>query len=153
MKQLLLGNILVFEDAELMNKAKLKKEWSSVSLQGDVRNQYSFYTSGSKSSHAGMRVSLKTKIERLEKQQVKIQKELHKLTEYLEQIQSKSTHIDLPSHNKGLKDLEQQIRTLEQQKHSMSSKVQVYQKNITNQVKGKTRFNPMRETHNKNLQT
>ena len=137
LKQLLLGNILVFEDAELMNKSKLKKEWSSVSLQGDVRNQYSFYTSGSKSTHAGIRVSLNTKIERLEKKQVKIQKELHKLTEYLEQIQSKSSHIDLPSLNKVLKDLEQQIRTLEQQKHSMSSKVQVYQKNITNQVKGK----------------
>ena len=137
LKQLLLGNILVFEDAELMNKPKLKKEWSSVSLQGDVRNQYSFYTSGSKSTHAGIRVSLNTKIERLEKKQVKIQKELHKLTEYLEQIQSKSSHIDLPLLNKVLKDLEQQIRTLEQQKHSMSSKVQVYQKNITNQVKGK----------------
>ena len=137
LKQLLLGNILVFEDAELMNKSKLKKEWSSVSLQGDVRNQYSFYTSGSKSTHAGIRVSLNTKIERLEKKQIKIQKELHKLTEYLEQIQSKSSHIDLPSLNKVLKDLEQQIRTLEQQKHSMSSKVQVYQKNITNQVKGK----------------
>ena len=137
LKQLLLGNILVFEDAELMNKSKLKKEWSSVSLQGDVRNQYSFYTSGSKSTHAGIRVSLNTKIERLEKKQVEIQKELHKLTEYLEQIQSKSSHIDLPSLNKVLKDLEQQIRTLEQQKHSMSSKVQVYQKNITNQVKGK----------------
>ena len=137
LKQLLLGNILVFEDAEVMNKSKLKKEWSSVSLQGDVRNQYSFYTSGSKSTHAGIRVSLNTKIERLEKKQVEIQKELHKLTEYLEQIQSKSSHIDLPSLNKVLKDLEQQIRTLEQQKHSMSSKVQVYQKNITNQVKGK----------------
>ncbi|MEC8141246.1 MAG: chromosome segregation protein SMC [Bacteroidota bacterium] len=137
LKQLLLGNILVFEDAELMNKSKLKKEWSSVSLQGDVRNQYSFYTSGSKSTHAGIRVSLNTKIERLEKKQVEIQKELHKLTEYLEQIQSKSSHIDFPSLSKVLKDLEQQIRTLEQQKHSMSSKVQVYQKNITNQVKGK----------------
>ena len=52
LKQLLLGNILVFEDAELMNKSKLKKECSSVSLQGDVRNQCSFYTSGSKSTHA-----------------------------------------------------------------------------------------------------
>ena len=66
-----------------------------------------------------MRVSLKTKIERLEKQQVKNQKELQKLTDfYLEQIQSKSTQIDLSSLNKGLKDFEQQIRTLEQQKHS-----------------------------------
>ncbi len=137
LKQLLLGNILVFEDAGLMNKTELKKEWSSVSLQGDVRNQCSFYTSGSKSSHAGMRVSLNTKIERLEKKQIKIQKELHKLTEYLEQIQSKSSQIDLPSLNNLLKDTEQQIRTLEQQKHSMSSKVQVYQKNITNQVNRK----------------
>ena len=108
-----------------------------VSLQGDVRSGNSFYTSGSKSSHAGMRVSLKTKIERLEKQQVKIQKELQKLTDYLEQIQSKSTQIDLSSLNKGLKDFEQQIRTLEQQKHSMSSKVQVYQKNITDRVNRK----------------
>jgi len=137
LKQLLLGNILVFEDVELMNKTELKKELSSVSLQGDVRSGYSFYTSGSKSSHAGMRVSLKTKIERLEKQQAKIQKELHKLTDYLEQIQNKSTQIDLLVLNKALKDLEQQIRTLEQQKHSMSSKVQVYQKNITDRVNRK----------------
>ncbi len=137
LKQLLLGNVLVFEDVELMNKTELKKEWSSVSLQGDVRSGYSFYTSGSKSSHAGMRVSLKTKIERLEKQQAKIQKELYKLTDYLEQIQSKSTQIDLPVLNKALKDLEQQIRALEQQKHSMSSKVQVYQKNITDRVNRK----------------
>ena len=137
LKQLLLGNVLVFEDVAHMNKAELKKEWSSVSLQGDVRSGNSFYTSGSKSSHAGMRVSLKTKIERLEKQQVKIQKELQKLTDYLEQIQSKSTQIDLSSLNNGLKDFEQQIRTLEQQKHSMSSKVQVYQKNITDRVNRK----------------
>jgi chromosome segregation protein len=120
-----------------MNKTELKKELSSVSLQGDVRSGYSFYTSGSKSSHAGMRVSLKTKIERLEKQQAKIQKELHKLADYLEQIQNKSTQIDLPVLNKALKDLEQQIRTIEQQKHSMSSKVQVYQKNITDRVNRK----------------
>ena len=137
LKQLLLGNVLVFEDVALMTKAELKKDWSSVSLQGDVRSGNSFYTSGSKSNHAGMRVSLKTKIERLEKQQVKIQKELQKLTDYLEQIHSKSTQIDLGSLNKGLKDLEQQIRTLEQQKHSMSSKVQVYQKNITDCVNRK----------------
>ena len=55
----------------------------------------------------------------------------------IEQIQNKSTQIDLPVLNKGLKDLEQQIRALEQQKHSMSSKVQVYQKNITDRVNRK----------------
>ena len=137
LKQLLLGSVILFETTDELNNSELSLGQTGVSLVGDVKQSNSFYTSGSKSSHAGIRVSLKTKIERLEKQAVKTEKELQKLEDYLQQITTKSDLIDLPSLVTSLKEQEQVIRTLEQQKHSMSSKVQVYQKNISNQVNRK----------------
>ena len=137
LKQLLLGSVILFESSDELHASELTLGQTGVSLQGDVKQSNSFYTSGSKSSHAGIRVSLKTKIERLEKQAITTEKELQKLEDYLQQIAAKSDQIDLQSLVKALKEQEQVIRTLEQQKHSMSSKVQVYQKNISNQVNRK----------------
>ena len=137
LKQLLLGSVILFESSDELHASELTLGQTGVSLQGDVKQSNSFYTSGSKSSHAGIRVSLKTKIERLEKQAITTEKELQKLEDYLQQIAAKSDQIDVQSLVKALKEQEQVIRTLEQQKHSMSSKVQVYQKNISNQVNRK----------------
>ena len=130
LKQLLLGNIVVTESVEDAY-SKLKSSSSiGVSYDGEVVTKSGFFQSGSKSKNAGIRVGLKDKIEKLEKEQAKTSKEITKLEEYLDQIVEKYEKLDVGNLSQNLKEKEQEVRRLEQQQHSLSSKVQVYQKNI-----------------------
>lgn len=131
LKQLLLGNVMVFETTDEAYK-KLKGSNSiGVTYDGEVITGSRFFQSGSKSKNAGIRVGLKDKIEKLEKEEVKAAKEISNLEEYLEQIIEKYEKLDVSSLSQSLKEKEQEVRRLEQQQHSLSSKIQVYQKNIT----------------------
>lgn len=130
LKQLLLGNVLLFYSVE---KAYQKiKDASSVGVtfDGEVVTGSKFLQSGSKNKNAGIRVGLKDKIEKLESEEAKTDKEISKLEDYLKQIVEKYEKLDVSALSNLLKEKEQEVRRLEQQQHSLTSKVQVYQKNI-----------------------
>ncbi|WP_421773024.1 chromosome segregation protein SMC [Gracilimonas sp.] len=131
LKQLLLGNAKVFGTVEdAYSATKKDNELIGVTIDGEVVTNSRFFQSGSKSKNAGIRVGLKDKIEKLEKEEAKVTKEISKLEDYLQQIVEKYEKLDIGKLSKSLKEKEQEVRRLEQQQHSLSSKVQVYQKNI-----------------------
>ncbi len=137
LKQLLLGNVLVFDSVENAYKGLKKTNAIGVTYDGEVINRNRFFKSGSKNKNTGVRVGLQDKIDRLEKEKVSVLKETDKLSEYLKQIVEKYEKLDIAALSSGLKEKEQEVRRLEQQQHSLSSKVQVYQKNITELVNRK----------------
>ncbi len=137
LKQLLLGNVLVFDTVEDAYKGLRGSGAIGVTYDGEVITKTRFFKSGSKNKNTGVRVGLKDKIERLEKEKATSLKEIDKLSEYLNQIVEKYNKLDIGSLSAGLKEKEQEVRRLEQQQHSLSSKVQVYQKNITELVNRK----------------
>lgn len=137
LKQLLLGNVLVFNTVEEAYQALKTTDAIGVTYDGEVVTQSRFFQSGSKSKNAGIRVGLKDKIEKLEAEEVKTSKEISKLGEYLNQIIEKYEKLDVAALSQGLKEKEQEVRRLEQQQHSLSSKIQVYQKNISELVNRK----------------
>lgn len=137
LKQLLLGNVLVFDTVEEGYKKLKSVNAMGVTYDGEVITKTGFYKSGSKSKNTGVRVGLKDKITRLEKEKATTLKEIDKLTEYLNQIVEKHKAIDIGELSNILKQKEQEVRRLEQQQHSLSSKVQIYQKNITELVNRK----------------
>lgn len=137
LKQLLLGNVLVFDSVENAYKGLKKTNAIGVTYDGEVINRNRFFKSGSKNKNTGVRVGLQDKIDRLEKEKVSVLKEIDKLSEYLKQIVEKYEKLDIATLSSGLKEKEQEVRRLEQQQHSLSSKVQVYQKNITELVNRK----------------
>ena len=131
LKQLLLGNVMVFESADEAYKSLKNAAAIGVTYDGEVITRSRFFKSGSKSKNTGVRVGLKDKIERLQQEEAKVTKEIVKLEEYLAQIVEKYEKLDIGVMSASLKEKEQEVRRLEQQQHSLSSKVQVYQKNIT----------------------
>jgi len=130
LKQLLLGNVIVTKSIDEAYSQLKTASTIGVTFEGEVVNKSGFFQSGSKSKNAGIRVGLKDKIEKLEQEQAKINKEILKLEEYLAQIVDKYEMLDVASLSQNLKEKEQEVRRLEQQQHSLSSKVQIYQKNI-----------------------
>ncbi|SMO70447.1 chromosome segregation protein SMC [Gracilimonas mengyeensis] len=131
LKQLLLGNVLVFDSVEeAYQGTKNQDDVVGVTYDGEVVTDNKFFQSGSKSKNAGIRVGLKDKIEKLEKEEAKVSKEITKLEEYLQQIVEKYEKLDIGKLSQMLKEKEQEVRRLEQQQQSLSSKVSVYQKNI-----------------------
>ncbi len=130
LKQLLLGNVLIADSVDGAYSVIKNTSSLGVTYEGEVVTKSGFFQSGSKSKNAGIRVGLKDKIEKLEKEQAKTLKEISKLEKYLNQIVEKYEKLDVASLSQNLKEKEQEVRRLEQQQHSLSSKVQVYQKNI-----------------------
>lgn len=137
LKQLLLGNVLVFETVEDAYRGLKKTNAVGVTYDGEVITKTRFFKSGSQNKNVGVRVGLKDKISRLEKEEAQTLKEINKLSEYLNQIVEKYNKIDIGALSATLKQKEQEVRRAEQQQHSLSSKVQVYQKNITELVNRK----------------
>ena len=153
LKQLLLGNVLVFDTVENGYKSLKKVNAMGVTYDGEVITKTGFYKSGSKSKNTGIRVGLKDKIARLEKQKATTLKEIDKLTKYLSQIIEKHTSIDISAISASLKRKEQEVRRLEQQQQSSNSKVQIYQKNITELVNRKDTLTSSEGTAQEELDT
>ncbi len=153
LKQLLLGNVQVFEDVESAYSELKSKNAIGVTYSGEVVTNSGFYQSGSKNKNAGIRVGLKDKIEKLEAEKAKTDKEIQKLEEYLAQIVDKYQKLDISVLSQGLKEKEQEVRRLEQQQHSLSSKIQVYQKNIGELVNRKDSLKSNEGTAQEELNT
>ncbi|MEO1021873.1 MAG: chromosome segregation protein SMC [Bacteroidota bacterium] len=137
LKQLLLGHILVFDGLEEAMEAARQQGITCVTYAGEVVTHQRFIQSGSKGKNTGIRVGLRDKIEKLEQEQARVEKEAAGLETYLDQIQEKHRKLDLGKISQLLKEKEQEVRRAEQAIHSMSSKIQVYQKNISELVNRK----------------
>lgn len=130
LKQLLLGKVLVFNDLATAHKKLRGSRNTGVTLEGEVVTSNHFLQSGSKSKHAGMRVGLKDKIEKLQKKADKLKSKAEKAEQQLEKKRNEYDQIQINELEEQLKEQEQQVRGLENQINSFDSKIQIYEKNI-----------------------
>jgi len=147
LKQLLLGNVLVFDSLQAAHKKLKGTRITGVTLEGEVVTSHHFLQSGSKNKHAGIRVGLKDKIEKLEKKAGKVESDIKKAEKQLEEKRKKYEQIQIGTLEKQLKEQEQQVRGLENQINSFDSKIQIYEKNISELNK---RRNSLIENEEKN---
>ena len=129
-KQLLLGNVEVFDSVEQAYDAIKGSRNIGVTYDGEVVTSLQFLQSGSKSKNAGIRVGLKDKIEKLENRAGKIRADIAGSEKELEEVQQSYQSINLSELEQELKEKNQQVRGLENQVNSFDSKIQIYEKNI-----------------------
>lgn len=130
LKQLLLGNVLVFDTVEKAYKEIKGSRNIGATFDGEVVTTHQFLQSGSKSKNAGIRVGLKDKIEKLENKAGKVTSRISETRDKLEKVQSDYEKINLSELEQSLKEQERDVRGLENQINSFDSKIQVYEKNI-----------------------
>lgn len=130
LKQLLLGNVLVFDTVDQAHKELKGSRNIGVTLDGEVITGHRFLQSGSKSKNAGIRVGLKDKIEKLENKAGRVTSQIDKARKELESVQADYQKINPVELEQNLKEQEEEVRELENQINSFDSKIQVYEKNI-----------------------
>ncbi|MGM0547004.1 MAG: chromosome segregation protein SMC [Bacteroidota bacterium] len=130
LKELLLGNVKVFDSVEKAYTSLRGNGQTGVTLDGEVITNTQFLKSGSKSKNAGIRVGLKDKIATLEEKAESIQSEIQTSEQQLKEFQEQYRAIDLTELEKLLKDKEQNVRQIENNINSFEHKIEIYQKNI-----------------------
>ncbi len=130
LKQLLLGNVLLFETVDEAHKKLKGSRNIGVTLAGEVVTGHRFLQSGSKSKNAGIRVGLKDKIEKLENKAGKVTSQINEAEKELEKVQNDYEQINLSELDESLKEEDRKVRELENKINSFDSKIQVYEKNI-----------------------
>ena len=130
LKQLLLGNVLLFDTVDEAHKKLKGSRNIGVTLAGEVVTGHRFLQSGSKSKNAGIRVGLKDKIEKLENKAGNVSSQINEAEKELEQVQSNYEQINLSELDESLKAEDRKVRELENKINSFDSKIQVYEKNI-----------------------
>jgi chromosome segregation protein len=130
--ELLLGTtalIKSIEDAtEYLNENS--DATSAVTPQGDLITSDKFLKSGSRNKQAGVRLGLKDKLEKLSAASDALQADLRKKSTSLEELQNQLNALDSDSIRTELKELQKEIRQLEQEASRWHSGIQVYEKNI-----------------------
>lgn len=129
LKQLLLGNVVIFESVEQAYKSIKETGSIGVTRDGEVITLHQFLQSGSESKNAGIRLGLKDKIEKLESRAGKATGDIQKAEKELEILTRKFESINLYNLEQEFKASEQQVRLIEQHINSILSKIQVYEKN------------------------
>ncbi|MEL7833779.1 chromosome segregation protein SMC [Fodinibius sp. Rm-B-1B1-1] len=129
LKQLLLGNVCVFDSVEKAYSS-ISDSQTAVTLDGEVITHDQFLKSGSKSKNAGIRVGLKDKISKLEDKAGSIESKIQSSQSELEEVQEKYGNIDLNELEKQLKEKEKKVREIENNINSFEHKIEIYQKNI-----------------------
>jgi len=130
LKELLLGNVKVFDSVKAAYDAIAGSRLTGVTLDGEVITNQQFLQSGSKKKNAGIRVGLKDKISKLKDNAGSIQTEIQKSQEELKEVQQQYESIDLQKIEKNLKEKEQQVRGIESKIGSFEQKIEIYEKNI-----------------------
>ncbi|MDX1639563.1 MAG: chromosome segregation protein SMC, partial [Balneolaceae bacterium] len=130
LKRLLLGDVLLFSSADEAYTQLTGTRSVGVTPEGEVVTAYQFFQSGSKSKNAGMRVGLKDKIEKLEQRASAAREKITDAEQQLEAVNHDYDSIDIGDLEQKLKASEKEVRRLENQINSATSKIQIYQKNI-----------------------
>ena len=128
--ELLLGQVLLAKNLDEAGALLQSGGSSAVTSEGDMITSERILKSGSRNQQAGIRLGLKDKLEKLDKQQAKIEDSLQKEVQNLEKNSEKLKEIDQESIRKGIRDLQKSARELEQKMSRYQSSVQVYEKNI-----------------------
>src|SRR5699024_9075190 len=131
LKNLLLGHVFVFDSMEAASQKLSHPHQTGVTLDGEVITGRRLFQSGSNSKNAGIRVGLKDKIEKLSGRQTNITSDIETLKKQLEESQQAYQAIDPGAIEQELKQKEKAFRNIENEINSFESRIQIYQKNIS----------------------
>src|SRR5699024_6856318 len=130
-KNLLLGHVFVFDSMEAASQKLSHPHQTGVTLDGEVITGRRFFQSGSNSKNAGIRVRIKDKIEKLSGRQTNITSDIETLKKQLEESQQAYQAIGPGAIEQELKQKEKAFRNIENEINSFESRIQIYQKNIS----------------------
>ncbi|MEX1062051.1 MAG: chromosome segregation protein SMC [Balneolaceae bacterium] len=128
--KLLLGSVLL---AENVNQAKRLLELggsAAVTREGDLITADRFLRSGSQNSHAGVRLGLKDKLEKLEVRLNNTGRELRSGETALDKLEKELSGLNLEKIRREVNELDKEIRKWDQQLNRVQSNIHVYRKNI-----------------------
>ncbi|MDX1671112.1 MAG: chromosome segregation protein SMC, partial [Balneolaceae bacterium] len=130
LKQLLLGQVLIFPTIEKARKVIDGTGNTGVTLEGEVITGNRFFQSGSRSKNAGIRVGLEDRISNLEKRAGSLSSEIRKMEKELQTLQKEYEKIDLDQLENKLNERTEVVREIEKRINGIESKIQVYGNNI-----------------------
>jgi chromosome segregation protein len=130
LKQLLLGNVRVFDTLADASDGIRGKKITGVTLGGEIVFDTAFLRSGSSQKNEGLRVGLKDRIEKLIIQSDDTEVELVEIGDQLAQAVHAFEQQPIDALAQRNKDALQVIRNLENERNSFQARKQVYQKNL-----------------------
>ena len=130
LKKLLLGNVRLFDTVEEAYREISGTRSMGVTPEGEVVTSYQFLHSGSKGKHAGIRVGLTDKIEKLQEKEENAGADIQQAEKELQELQERLEDIAIGKLEQQLKEKENEVRKLENSINSLESRIQVYEKNI-----------------------
>jgi len=129
LNQLLLGQVIVCETVEDAYE-NIQDGVTAVTKEGEVVTGKQFLKSGSTGKNAGTRVGLKDKIEKLEKEASRLNKEIAESKNELDKLQKSHQQINIDQREKALSKSREEVRKIEGRANSLTSKIQIYRDNI-----------------------
>jgi chromosome segregation protein len=129
LNQLLLGQVIVCETVEDAYE-NIQDGVTAVTKEGEVVTGKQFLKSGSTGKNAGTRVGLKDKIEKLEKEASRLNKEIAESKNELDKLQKSHQQINIDQREKALSKSREEVRKIEDRANSLTSKIQIYRDNI-----------------------
>ena len=109
------------------------REAALVTLSGELISSGGLFKSGSKSHQTGLRLGLKNKLEKLEKQERSLQKELDRTRDVLEQIDQKLAGLNEQQVRDEIATLQKERRERDQTVGKLQSGIQIYDRSILEQ--------------------
>jgi len=129
LNQLLLGQVIVCETVEDAYE-NIQDGVTAVTKEGEVVTGNQFLKSGSTGKNAGTRVGLKDKIEKLEKEASRLNKEIAESKNELDKLQKSHQQINIDQRENALSKSREEVRKIEGRANSLTSKIQIYRDNI-----------------------
>lgn len=145
LKNILLGNVRVFDTLEQARDGVAGKSFNGVTISGELAFDTAFMRSGSSQKNEGLRVGLHERIEKLQKSADKADVELAEVNDQLNQASKTLEQLPVELLARKAKDAVQEVRKLESEQNSFLARKQVYQKNLDEIRERKNRLIEIRE--------
>ncbi len=129
LKQILLGNVRVFDSLEAAVEG-IRAGGTGVTRTGDVLHHRAFIKSGSSDKNEGMRVGLKDRIGRLQSKSEGIEIGIEEIEAQLSQAVHTLQQLPLEALNQRMKEADQEVRKLENQRNGFLARKQVHEKTL-----------------------
>lgn len=129
--QLLLGQTVLAADLNSAKSMLSDSGISAVTANGEFISKNRFLKGGSRNKQAGVRLGLKDKLEKLDKKEKDIHRQITDKESVLEDIQQRFGLLNLELIRQDIKESQKKLREYEQTMSRFQSSIQVYEKSIS----------------------
>lgn len=130
LRDLMLGQVLVFSDAKEARQFCYQNNKTGVTVDGETITPNGFYRGGSTSPNEGMRLAFEDRMEKLEKEAIRFEEEQNSLRQKLDETDVTVRSIDLNALQQQLKMAERERGELRSKVNNLSARVSFGQKSL-----------------------